>query len=456
MRPSRSIAVLALLPALLAAQQQAPPRVKVVEPTAQDQTLPSISLLPVGAVLRDVMIPRYDKQRQLTSCLRSELITLVSENTVETRKVHLEFFGPGRTPRGFIDLKLAYYDQSKGTLRATEAVDIQAERFSAQGSGLVYHIRQGKGFLNGPVTTLAQGLAPTPPTSMKLSPKSTAAATAAAAMIATAAQADPPQRLTDAQRAALEQSAVSAAPAVRDAATVAQKQIADSQATSAQTSAEAKEFTQQADIKVSEPAAVPAAKPLEVQDGPQAAKISAADGMYFDAEKGVLVFLKDVTVKDPRFQLSGAQEVKVYFAQKPKAEKDKAKNDGDKPKTGGGMFAGANAEFGDVERIIATGAPLIVAKGQNGEKDVEACAAVFDFNMKTGEAIMHGGFPWVRQGDVYFRSNVANGYVRFPNLNKNPSFITSGPSDSGTTNVEALQSKDQNKKDKKQDGPAPR
>lgn len=426
MPAKRSIALLAaLLPAVIAAQEPQK-RVKVLdEETQQGQSLPSISLLPVGSVLRKVMIPRYSRERELTSCMYADLMTLIDPDTVETRNVHLEFFNPGRVKRGFADVQLATYNQKTGILKSNDTVVIHSDRFATQGSGLYYNIRLGKGFLAGPVTTISQGLAPEPSTSMKFAPQSTAAVAAAALMATTAAPANPPERLTPGQHAELTQSAQSQAGAAREAAATTRQQVAAGQPASDQASSQAREFIKEAGVKVSEPAPA-AAAPLEVKPGPKDSTIKADDGMYFDSEKGVIVFLKNVRVNDARFDLSGAQELKILL--EPKAKDDKAKKDDkkDAKEKAPGMLPGGNS-FGDVQRVIATGQVLVKMKGADG-KDTEACAAVFDYNVKTGEIVMHGGYPWVRQGTSYARARQPDLYLR---IYKNNSFVTEGQWDMG-------------------------
>ena len=39
--------------------------------------------------------------------------------------------------------------------------------------------------------------------------------------------------------------------------------------------------------------------------------------MYFDSDEGVFVYLKNVRVTDPRFTMSGANELKVFLGKKP-------------------------------------------------------------------------------------------------------------------------------------------
>jgi lipopolysaccharide export system protein LptA len=154
-------------------------------------------------------------------------------------------------------------------------------------------------------------------------------------------------------------------------------------------------------------------KPLDVQPGPADTVIHCEGGMYFDADAGVLVYLKNVTVKDPRFNLSGANELKIFLGTKPAANGKSAK-----------------ARFGDVERMIATGAVKIEQKAPDaGKSPINASGAVFTYNVKKEEIVLSGGYPWITQGTTYMRAKEPNLILRiFP---KTGSFVTEGNWDMG-------------------------
>lgn len=160
-------------------------------------------------------------------------------------------------------------------------------------------------------------------------------------------------------------------------------------------------------------AALPEAKPLEVNPGPDDTLITCEGGMYFDADEGVLVYLENVKVTDPRFNLTGAQQLKVFFEKKP------VKKDAEgKSKEPSGM-----GNFGDVQKLVAEGAVLIDQKGV-GEKDaVQASGHILTYNVPAGEIIIHGGYPWVKQGAYFARAKEPNLTLRLLN---DGSFSTKG------------------------------
>jgi len=402
-----------------------------------ERKMPAVSLLPAGSVLKKVMIPRYDQQRKLSAVLRAAVMTIIDPQTIEGEQVSLDLYNPDRSRRARIDLEKAHFDQRKGTLDARQPVAIAGENFSAHGSGLIYTYEKARGFLLGPVNTRFH--TPPPKTSMIRPPSPRTAATAlAATLIASPAGAEPPARLTPEERTELSAQAAPVADKVERAQTEVKQAVAASQAEATKVDAEVATFAEETglkDVATPPPAPTGESKPLEIKPGPNDTIIEAKDGMYFDAENGVLVYLKDVQLTDPRFTLSGANELKVFLEKKPApAKPDKAnKTDKTAPPTPEGEKAakeksapglvGASGGFGDVDRIVATGAVRVVQKPTDGKPAVEASAAVLTYYAKTGEIVLHGGHPWVMQGDKFMRALEPDVYLR---IQKDGSFVTEG------------------------------
>ena len=140
--------------------------------------------------------------------------------------------------------------------------------------------------------------------------------------------------------------------------------------------------------------------------------------MYFDADEGILVYLGNVKVTDPRFSLSGAQQVKIFFEKKPE-KKQAVKKEGQKNvKASAGM-----GNFGDVQKIVAEGAVQIDQKGVGGKQPVQASGRILTYNISSGEIIIHGGYPWVKQGTYFARAKEPDLTLRLLN---NGSFSTQG------------------------------
>ena len=388
----------------------AAPLLYAQEPAAVAKKSP-IALLPNGSVLHGVLLPRYDAQRRLVGDLKTETMTLVDGDRIQGENVLIRFYNPDRTLSGRVELTRALFNQAKSTLSAKQDVKLIRDGLSATGDGLVYSFSTGEGFLIGPVSTR---LSPPPLTTMNTNPL----ALPAIAMLAFApaiSQAAPPAYVSPEELAEINNAAKSAEPKITAANQSVTKELSADNEAAAKVTANATAFIEKNNIKPVANSGVnqEEAKPLEIEPGPEDTVIDCDGGMYFDAEEGVLVYLKNVRVKDPRFTLDGANELKIFFDKKKPAEK--------KPKEAKG--AGPTANFGDVKKLIATGAVKILQKGVDGKAPVEASGALLNYDVQSGEIIISGGYPWVRQDKFFARAKEPNLTLR---LLTDGSFSTKG------------------------------
>ncbi len=400
--------------------------------------LSAISLLPDGSELIGVMLPRYDANHRLVGVLKAAVITLVNEEIVAGETVNIGFSNPDGSPRGHIDLSKVNFNQVKGFLEAAEPVTLQSDRFHAEGTGLYYAFNQGEGFLPGPATTWI--LAPNePPTTMNSSPSAIRATALAGIALVSQSLAQPPTSPNDSLKA----DAATASSEHSSSARSARLDLRTDLDAATAATAKAKAFLEQTELVSANPTEdsppTPEAAPLDIQPGPKDTIISCDGGMYFDADKGVFVYLKNVRVTDPRFSLSGANELKIFLTQKPATKPAANKPGADKPgadkpatdKPGAKEPAGLGlgAKFGDVDRIIATGAVRIQQKNVADDKPpVEASGAIFTYQPKTGQIVLSGGYPWVKQGTTFMRAKQPNLTLR---IQKSGSFVTEGNWDMG-------------------------
>src|SRR5690606_35985310 len=176
-----------------------------------------------------------------------------------------------------------------------------------------------EGFLFGPATTWIK--AP-PETAMKSTSENRATvgirglSLLGASLLSLPAAAAPPAWVTPEEIAALQEDAATRAPELEEHVSETRATLqADGRESDAARQA-AVDFLKQASLlalaaEVAPAAAAdeaqdPEAKPLDVQPGKDDTVITSDKGMYFDAEEGVLVYLGNVKVVDPRFTLSGA------------------------------------------------------------------------------------------------------------------------------------------------------
>ena len=373
-----------------------------------------VSLLPDGSVLKGVLLPRYDAERNLVGDLKAETMTLIDSERVQGENVLIRFFNSDRSLRGKVALKNALFDQVKSRLSAKEPVKITTDRLVANGTGLVYAFQNGEGFLRGPANTW---ISAPPTTAMNTNPLANAALIALC-LAPSPLIAVPPAYVSDDELAAIKAEAVSVGPVTEKLNASAQTALTEDIRNGDKASAAALTFINTSGLNAgttAEPEERAEAKPLEIKPGPDDTLITCDGGMYFDADEGVLVYLKNVTVKDPRFDLKGADQLKVFFEKKP----DGKKPDGKKPK----KASGAMANFGNVSKLIAEGAVVLNQKSVDGKEPVQASGRVLTYDIPTGEIIIHGGYPWVKQGTYFARAKQPDLTLRLLNSG---SFSTQG------------------------------
>jgi len=385
-------------------------------PASVDAGKNPISLLPNGSVLKGVLLPRYDEERRLVGDLKADILTLIDADRIRGENVLIQFYAKDGSVKGDVKLQNATFDQAGSLLFAEEPVEITNDNLVARGSGLVYAFQKGQGFLRGPASTWISS-PETAATSMRMNPI-TKSALLAICLAPSITQAAPPKFVSEDELAAIKAEAESMRPLVDKINRSAQSQLAEDTDASEKASQAAISFIKASKIKTiaTEKTQEPEeAAPLEVNPGPNDTVINCDGGMYFDAEEGVLVYLKNVRVKDPRFSLSGVDELKVFFDKKPETKKPKGDASG-KP-------AGAVGNFGAVKKLIAEGAVVIKQKAVGDKEPVEASGRVLTYDIPSGEIVIHGGFPWVKQGGFFARAKQPDLTLR---LSVDGSFATEG------------------------------
>lgn len=378
-------------------------------PDARDKS--AVSMLPDGSELQNVTIPRYDEKRRLVGLMKAATLRLVDRTHAAADDVTILFHDEDQKPRGQIDLDSVLYQQNTGLIRSDEPVHLRSDRLNADGTGLRYDVRRGDGFLVGPALTWIPATKETAMTP-KQRPLRTAALLGASAITLVSAETKQPS------------AGETAAAASRTTREELAKALADSEAAHQAASSFLKK-TDGVDAANAE-GAVPEAKPLDIQPGPNDTVISCDGGMYFEPEQGVFVYLKNVKVKDPRFSLSGANELKIFLGKKTGAKEGHA---GDKNKM----------NLGEVERVTASGTLVFEQKPEGGGEPIRASGAFFSYQVKTDQVILSGGYPWVVQGGIALRAREPNLTLRIQP--KSRRFQTEGQWDT-ILPLEQLQNKD--------------
>ena len=412
--------------------------------------LSAVSVLPNGSKLQHVMFPRYDPNHHLLGMLQAREMTLVDDETISGETVHIESFNDDGTLRGQIDMVRAVFNQVKGTMNTRDHVVIHSDRLNAIGTGLCYFLDQNEGYLLGPVLTWIQNPpenAATTETTMNTRPSPLCAtACLGISLLAQPLPATVPPPVSASELTTIHEEAAPTTAYVRDHATLVRNELAKDAGDAAAATKMATTFIANAGLPVPDTdSSIPEAKPLDVKPAPADTIITCDGGMYFDDDKGVLVYLKNVHVVDPRFDLTGANELKIFLekkepaansSSKPGAKSDKpgtksdksdksAKSDksekSDKP---AGIGSDVGSKYGEVDHVVAHGAVRFLQKQPEPGKDpIEASGSVLTYHPKTGQIIISGGYPWVKQGPSYMRAEQPNLNLR---ILRAGSFVTEG------------------------------
>lgn len=389
-----------LLPLLLLITPLAVPVLPAQEPAEEAapsprKKLPAFAVFKDGGELIDVMIPRYDAERNLLGVLRAQSLVLVDEWQLQANLVSIEFNhteGALRgSRRGRIDLDLAFLNQETGMLTTTGPVEFRSKDLDVSGHGLLYSTITGQTYIVGPTTTRYRE-----PEKIVMN---TPHPLHAAALIGLSIMAAPAQNIEGGP--ALE------VPAPQPSASAAAREdLADALSASAAASRKMAEFLETAAKANSQtiqaapagPVHEPDSAPLDHKPGPEEMHITSSNGIYLDADSSVLAYLGDVKVTHPQLKLSGANELKVTFGKKP-ANPEEATAEEPAPEEAEADEDGMEnpfASFGDPISVMATGAVKIRVVPEEGDP-IEASGAIFSYDIEKEQMVLSGGFPWIQR-----------------------------------------------------------
>ena len=142
--------------------------------------------------------------------------------------------------------------------------------------------------------------------------------------------------------------------------------------------------------------------------------------LYFDMEEGVLVFMKNVRVRNPNLSMDCADHLKIYaefVPKKPgdkkpserKQEKEKEKEkEGEKPQVA--LPNGGNFDYNSIKTVAASGTVKASYTNKEGETS-NAQADKITYNAKTGEIILTGS-PVIITPDAIIKNPNKDAFIR--------------------------------------------
>lgn len=397
------------------------------ETTSTTQTsLPAMQMLMKGSILQRVILPQYDAQQNLSSVLRASLLELVDDQTIDGTTVQIKFYKPDRSVKAQIDLQKARLENF-GLLRSEQAVTLAADDLSANGTGLIYDLETSRGFLVGPAT--ARTMIESNKTSMNSKSHRMAAAAGLSLIATPLTGAEGLNPLSSQAGVGLQQLAISEAPAANAAAEKAERQLELTSTQSANADQGLDAFLEQAALpkRAGTPAntTAPVPQPASDETAKLPATIKAKDGIYFDSERGLLVFLKAVDVDHPEFSLTGGDEVKVFFDKDPGAnigENEQPPNGEVDPTLANEMMS--DVKFGDPSKIVANGTLVVTRKVlKPNDTPIKASGRQMILDLKTNDLLISGGEPWIISNTASGRVVDPQGYIRVNMQSGDASFV---------------------------------
>lgn len=126
-------------------------------------------------------------------------------------------------------------------------------------------------------------------------------------------------------------------------------------------------------------------------------RVTCADGMYFDEDQGVFVFLRDVKLRDPSLSLDCDNQLKIFLARDDRKKKSEPRKDQkNAPELAKVDF---NFNFSQPRLVTADGNVVIKRKDKKGDM-MEARGDKLSYDGITGEIIMTGDKLYLSQGNL--------------------------------------------------------
>jgi len=118
----------------------------------------AFDLFPVGKPWKEVRVPRYNANDELTSIMHAQILTREAERLLQLEGLTLAMFEPDRSLSLRLKTAKGTYELANGELRTRTKTFIEHPRFDMQGDGMVFDTRSGKGRLNGNVEMIVYAI----------------------------------------------------------------------------------------------------------------------------------------------------------------------------------------------------------------------------------------------------------------------------------------------------------
>ena len=438
-----------LTAALYGTEAQADTSLPAATPFAGvDKKLPMLELLPVGQVLPKVSLSRYEGPR-LSMLLTASSVTVAAPQEIAANILNVYLYGKNNQTSHLFTQAASYFLDKKLAVSHTETT-LREENLSAKGTGLYLDTNIKRGIILGPVQTTIRMAQRNKEPFLFMKKLSSLLLALAGSLACSGANGVPShivqplpreldprleQPLTPPSHIVRPLTEEETARRERELAPVPTAGLKEDGEKAIQTySAQEKtvdgriqEFRQQHQVAGNTPAPAAETTPSSAASGPEEGFLQAnspkdlytvdCDGdLYFDMEEGVLVFMKNVRVRNPGLSMDCADHLKIYAEFVPKKPGDKKPSDIKKEKgkeenqTQVALPNGGNFDYNSIKTVAASG--NVKASYTNKQTETSnAQAEKITYNAKTGEIILTGA-PVIVTPDVIVKNPNKDAFIR--------------------------------------------
>ena len=445
------LCLLLVLAGMADAQAQRPVKVKK-KGGERERLSPILDLLPAGSTIKDVRIPRFDKEKRRAALLRASVLKVVSEEQISGQNIELRVFSKEGPESLRMHMSAAEFSRRSGVLTAKELITVSGEKIKADGRDGLFHLDTRQGFVRGPVTTTflrpddegeeksgeeKQADDGDPPGDPEPEPMPVPLPLPETPLAEERPAFLEPQALTIAEREDLDLLLQSRSKSVLADRVPTRAFLTRSEQLSQSAEVSFRSFTNLvekglllAPVSTDRRPDPAPTNPAEIAS--DEIKVTCEGGMYLDPEQGHISYLRNIEVVEARFTLTCSKALKVFFdpiktrstgpGQDEKREDDGAEGDsenGDARNEDATSDLPSNLDFdpGDftqIKMIVASGGVRVLRHDPQGKRPpVIATAETAIVDVETGDIVLQGGSPSVSQGVNALRAEQAELYLRY-------------------------------------------
>ena len=385
------------------------------EPEGKNPELPYQKLgpimdnLPAGSMLKEVRIPVFNKKLERMALLQSDFLKVLTKRDLRAENIALRYFQDDSV---LIRMRMssANFSLNTGILRAHKVITLRGGKIRGQGAGGIFHLESRSGFLRGPVSTLlaaSDNPKGNPPASGKNEhPPENPLSPAGLSELATAFTG--PEGLTGTERRKIDTLLQSRTRSVLANRAPTRNFMTQSRQSSGKADADLRSFSHTIQIPESKLLS-PVSQGNPVTPPPVKATrgevlITAEGGMFLNPERGHISYLRNIEVTESRFTLTCAGHLKVFF---PPQDLSKAIRNSDTSSRDNTLPVGGESrekektfsELVDPYLFVISGGVRVTLKDPSGRNPPSiATGETAVVNRRTGDIVLQGGTPTIRQG----------------------------------------------------------